>query len=213
MLEPLAEGWLLRLERSSSVRPRPTLALPFLGVPRPVARLDGRPVRLSARHAELLALLALHPEGLSADALAVELYGDRGNPVTVRAEMHRLRALLDNAPNGTGVVRTGPYRIEARVDADFLTLREAVRAGRLPDTALIGRGELLPTSDAPGIRALRDELDMGVRTAVLRSGDTGALWALARTPAGRTDAELVERLRHVLPVSDPRHAELFTPDA
>jgi hypothetical protein len=213
VLEPLAEGWLLRLERASAVRHRPTLALPFLGVPRPVARLDGRPVRLSARHAELLALLALHPEGLTADALAVELYGDRGNPVTVRAEMHRLRSLLEGTRNGSGTVRTGPYRLEARVDADFLTLREAIRAGRLPDTELIGRGELLPTSDAPGIRALRDELDVGVRSAVLRSGDTAALWALARTSAGRQDAELVDRLRHVLPVSDPRHAELFTPDA
>jgi hypothetical protein len=212
VLEPLAEGWLLRLERTSSVRHRPTLALPFLGAPRPVARLDGRPVRLGARHAELLALLAMHPEGLTADALARELYGDRGNPVTVRAEMHRLRALLDGTPNGTGVVRTGPYRLEARVDADFLALRDAVRGGRLPDTELIGRGELLPTSDAPGIRALRDELDVGVRSAVLRRGDTAALWALARTPAGRQDVEVVERLRHVLPVSDPRHAELFTPE-
>jgi hypothetical protein len=150
----------------------------------------------------------MHPEGLTADALAQELYGDRGNPVTVRAEMHRLRGLLDSAPNGTGVVRTGPYRLEARVDADFLALRDALRAGRMPDTALVGRGELLPTSDAPGVRALRDELDVGVRTAVLRRGDAAALWALARTPSGRHDAEVVERLRHVLPISDPRHAEL-----
>lgn len=208
VVEPLAEGWLLRLERPSGVRVRPTLALPFLGAPRPVARLDGRPVRLGARHAELLALLAMHPEGLSADALACELYGDRGNPVTVRAEMHRLRTLLESVPNGAGVVKPQPYRIEARVDADFLTLRDALRSGAVPDTALVGRGELLPTSDAPGIRALRDELDVGVRRAVLRGGDTAALWALSRTPAGREDLELVERLRHLLPVSDPRHAEL-----
>lgn len=204
VLEPLAEGWLLRLERTSSARPRASLALPFLGAPRPVARLDGRPVRLGARHAELLALLALHPEGLSADALAVELYGEHGNPVTVRAEMHRLRALLDSVPNGSRTVRTAPYRLEARVDADFLTLREALRAGRQPETELVGRGALLPTSDAPGIRAVRDELDVGVRSAVLRGGDTDALWALSRTPAGRHDAELVSRLRHRLPLSDPR---------
>ncbi|MFC5065651.1 helix-turn-helix domain-containing protein [Actinomycetospora atypica] len=211
IVEPLAEGWLLRLERPSTTRVPRTLALPFLGAPRPVARLDGRPVRLGARHAELLALLAMHPEGLSADALAVELYGERGNPVTVRAEMHRLRGLLEAVPNGTGVVKPQPYRIDARVDADFLTMRDALRAGRVPDTALVGRGELLPTSDAPGIRALRDELDVGVRAAVLRGGDTAALWALSRTPAGRDDLALVERLRHLLPVSDPRHAELGPP--
>src|ERR1700712_3061243 len=134
VLSPLAEGWLLRLERTSSGRPRPTLALPFLGPPRPPARPAGPPIPLGARHAELLALLAAHPRGLSADALAVELYGDRGNPVTVRAEMHRLRALLDSAPNGTGVVRTGPYRLEARVGADLLTEREAGGAGHPPET-------------------------------------------------------------------------------
>ena len=208
VLEPLAEGWLLRLERTSSVRPRPTLALPFLGAPRPVARLDGRPIRLGARHAELLALLAAHPGGLSADALAVELYGDRGTPSPCarrctgcgRCSTARRTAPVSCAP--------GPYRLEARVDADFLTVRDAVRAGRLPDAELIARGELLPTSGAPGVCALRDELDVGVRSAVLRRGDTAALWALARTPGGRGDTEVVERLRHVLPVSDPRHAEL-----
>ena len=92
LLEPLAEGWLLRLApRTTS---RPTLALPFLGAERPVARLDGRPVRISLRHAEMLVLLALHPDGLTADQLAQALYGDAGNPVTVRSEVHRLRAAL-----------------------------------------------------------------------------------------------------------------------
>ena len=104
LLEPLAEGWLLRLApRTTS---RPTLALPFLGAERPVARLDGRPVRISLRHAEMLVLLALHPDGLTADQLAQALYGDAGNPVTVRSEVHRLRAALgsskSSAPSPTG---------------------------------------------------------------------------------------------------------------
>lgn len=63
--EPLAEGWLLRLRRATA-RPRPVLSLPFLGAGRLLARLDGSPVRLTMRHTELLVLLALHPEGLTA---------------------------------------------------------------------------------------------------------------------------------------------------
>src|SRR5690348_4793189 len=66
LLEPLAEGWLLRLPRSRA-RPRRVLTLAFLGATRPTALLDGHAVRLSGRHAELLTLLALHPRGRTAD--------------------------------------------------------------------------------------------------------------------------------------------------
>ncbi|TCK19975.1 GAF domain-containing protein [Pseudonocardia endophytica] len=203
VLEPLAEGYLLRILRPGG-RKWASLSLPFLGARRPVARLDGRAVRLSLRHAELLTLLALHPEGLNADQLATGLYGDAGNPVTVRAEMHRLRCHLDE-----GVIRTQPYRLHASVDADFLEVRDALRSGRIRDAADdAARGPLLPTSEAPAVRAEREQLEANVRAAVVRCGDPDAMWALARTDEGRHDTELVARLLRALPTSDPRHAEL-----
>lgn len=203
ILEPLAEGYLLRVVRPGGRR-WAALTLPFLGAQRPVVRLDGRAVRLSLRHAELLTLLALHPEGLTADRLATGLYGDAGNPVTVRAEMHRLRCHLDE-----GVIRTQPYRLHAGVDADFLDVREALRTGRIRDAAEVSaRGPLLPTSEAPGVRDEREHLGASVRAAVVRCGDAEAMWALARTPEGREDTELVSRLLRTLPPTDPRHAEL-----
>jgi hypothetical protein len=125
IVEPLAEGWLLRLHRAAA-RSRRVLALPFLGASRPVACLDGQPVRLTARHAELLAVLALHPDGRTADELATALYGDAGKAVTARAEMHRLRTVLV-----AGVLRTLPYRLQARVDADFLDVRAMLADGRV----------------------------------------------------------------------------------
>lgn len=199
VLEPLAEGWLLRLApRASS---GPSLVLPFLGAERPVARLDGRPVRLGLRHAEMLVVLALHPDGLTADGLAQALYGDAGNPVTVRSEVHRLRAVL-----GSSIISTQPYRLRARVDADFLHVREALRARRLPPPEVLRRGALLPVSDAPGVREERDHLEVAVRGAVLRRGDAEALWALAH--ATGPDPEIAERLRHLLPAGDPRRDEL-----
>ncbi|MBP2365342.1 GAF domain-containing protein [Pseudonocardia parietis] len=201
LLEPLGEGWLLRLPAPDGPV-LPGLTLPFLGARTAVARRAGRAVRLGLRHAEVLTLLALHPEGMTADQLAVALYGDGGRPITVRAEIHRLRRHL-----GEDTVRTQPYRLAARVDADFLRLREALRDGRVRDAAAeAARGPLLPVSESPAVRAEREHLLVATRSAVLRSGDPDALWTLVR--AGEADDELRRRLRHTLPSGDPRRDEL-----
>ena len=136
------------------------LTLHFLGVARPVALLDDRELRLGLRHAELLTLLALHPDGTTAEQLATALYGDRGNPVSVRAELHRLRGQL--AP---GILRTQPYRLAVRVRADFLDVRTALAEGRIADAVAAHSGPLLPRSIAPAIRDEREELAAIVRRA------------------------------------------------
>ncbi|MBN9736998.1 GAF domain-containing protein [Pseudonocardia sp. P1] len=200
-VEPLGEGWLLRVP-SAEEPVRPALTLPFLGARTPVVHRDGRPVRLGLRHAEVLTLLALRPEGMTAEQLAVALYGDDGRPITVRAEMHRLRRQI-----GEDLVRTQPYRLAARVDADFLRLQEALRDGLVRDAAAeAARGPLLPTSESPAVRAEREHLLVSTRSAVLRSGDPDALWALLRS--GEGDDEVRRRLRIALPADDPRHDEL-----
>ncbi|MFC4946781.1 GAF domain-containing protein [Pseudonocardia sp. GCM10023141] len=202
LLEPLAEGWLLRL-RHSTARPRAVLALPFLGTARPLACLDGRPLRLTLRHAELLTMLALHPEGLTADEMATALHGDTGKTVTVRAEVHRLRVAL-----GAAALRTQPYRLEARVDADFLAVRSAIADGRVRDAVNAYRGPLLPRSEAPRVREERELLAAAIRRAVLTSGDCDAMWTLSGTVDGLLDVELAQRLIRALPDRDPRHAVL-----
>ena len=202
LLEPLAEGWLLRLQRRGA-RPRPVLALPFLRADRPIACLNGRPVRLSLRHAEILTLLALNPEGFTADGLATALHGDAGKSVTVRAEVHRLRSVLD-----AGVLRTQPYRLQCRVDADFVAVREALAVGRVLDAARAYRGALLPRSEAPGVREERELLAATLRRAVLASNNVDAMWALSETPDGPDDVELTEHLLQILPGRDPRHPVL-----
>jgi GAF domain len=200
VLEPLAEGFLLRAAPARADLDA-VLALPFLGATRPVALLNGREVRLGLRHAELLAVLALHPDGLTAEQLATALYGQRGNPVSVRGEVHRLRAQLD--PH---VLRTQPYRLGARVQADFLDVRAALAAGRVGDAVDSYRGPLLPRSEAPAVRDEREELFAVLRRAVLARGDTQAQWRLAT--AGADDLELTEHLLRALPATDPRHALL-----
>jgi hypothetical protein len=199
VLEPLPEGYLLRLPGPPRRHPNSVLSLAFLGRAQPVAHLNGRAVRLSLRHAELLTLLALHPAGLTADQLATELYGPRGNPVSARAEIHRLRAQLTPP-----VLRTQPYRLDARVQADFLDVRAALAGGRIGEAVDAYRGPLLPRSEAPGIRDEREELFAILRRAALIRADTAALWHLSALPEAAHDQELHQRLHRLLPPTDPR---------
>ncbi|MEU5690365.1 GAF domain-containing protein [Actinosynnema sp. NPDC020468] len=197
VVEPLDEGFLLRVPKRAARRS--VLSLQFLGEPR--GTLDGRPLALTLKHAEVLTALALHPEGLTADRLALLLYGERGNPTTVRAELHRLRTRLG------GVLLTRPYRLHADVRGDFVTVREALRAGDVPQAAAAYRGALLPRSDAPAVREEREDLAAAVRRGVLDHGDGEALWAFA---AHGDDTEVLERLARLLPRTDPRREIAIT---
>ncbi|MCE6993498.1 GAF domain-containing protein [Saccharothrix sp. S26] len=191
VLEQVDEGYLLRVPRPG-VR-RPVLALRFLGDAK--GSLDGRPLPLSLRHAELLTALALHPRGLTAERLALHLYGERGNPTTVRAELHRLRAQLG------AVLLTRPYRLSADVRGDFLAVRDALCAGEVGAAAAAYRGELLPRSEAPVVREEREDLSAALRRGVLDRGDVEALWAFGLVAE---DVTVLERLVALLPRTDPR---------
>ncbi|MFT7837602.1 hypothetical protein Q5530_15790 [Saccharothrix sp. BKS2] len=169
------------------------LSLRFLGAV--AGSLEGRELALSARHAELLTALALHPRGSTAEELALHVYGERGNPTTVRAELHRLRAQLG------GVLLTRPYRLAADVRGDFLAVREALRAGDVGAAAAVYRGPLLPRSEAPAVREEREDLASAVRRAVLDRGDVAALWAFGLVS---DDVAVLERLVWLLPGTDPR---------
>jgi hypothetical protein len=198
VLEPLAEGYLLRVPRSTGRPRRPVLSLSFLGLD-PTAVLDGREVPLTLRHAELLTALVLHPNGLTAEQLALKLYGERGNPTTVRAELHRLRAQL-----GVGVLQTRPYRLCAEVQGDFLAVRAALRSGDVRSVASGYQAALLPKSEAPVVRDERDDLLAAVRRAVLTGDDVENLWAFAQTDSGHDDVEALERLVRLMPKTDTR---------
>jgi hypothetical protein len=163
--------------------------------------LDGRTRPLSLRVAEILTLLCLHRRGVSAEALAIALYGEAGNPVTARAEMHRLRVQL-----GERVVRTRPYRLAGDVDADFLAVQRLLQAGKLTEALAAWRGPLLPRSDAPGVREERDDLIVALRDAVLHRRDLGALWAFAQTATGADDPDVLETLAKLLPPTDTRRS-------
>lgn len=192
--ETVGQAFLLRAAGPSG--DRSSLTLRLLGDQQPCAFIDDRRVPLSMRHAELLALLALYPRGLTCEQSSLHLYGDEGNPATVRAEIHRLRAQLGD------VVRAKPYRLDCDVDADFLTVRRLLASGEIAAAVRLYEGPLLPRSESPAIQYERYELTAQLRRQLLLRGDADALWAYAQT--GEDDLEILGRLATALPPGDPR---------
>ncbi|WP_346536416.1 GAF domain-containing protein [Micromonospora sp. DPT] len=163
-------------------------------------RVGGRRVRLGRRHSELLVLLLDHPEGRTGEQLGLDLYGDdRLHPVTLRAELSRLRRAL-----GPELLDSRPYRLRGTVRADFRTVGELLERGDAAGALRAYPGPLLPASDAPGVARLRRLVDGQLRAAVLAAGDPGLLAAWTATPAGADDLTAWQALARALPPGSPR---------
>ncbi|WP_067566174.1 transcriptional regulator [Nocardia acidivorans] len=160
----------------------PTAHLRVLGTGRPVLIRGGERIRLSQRHAEILFLLADHPEGLSADHLAMLLDESELDPVTVRAELSRVRKLV--GANGFG---SRPYRLLMDVETDVTRVRRALARGDAAAALCEYPGPILPRSLAPGIAELRAELHGRLRAALLAAGDRRLLARWTSSVDGRDD--------------------------
>ena len=190
-----AAGW------SAPTWDEPTLAV--LG--RRGARLgyESTTSTLSLRHSEILLLLAASPGGLTAGELAVALSHEEHSPVTIRAELSRLRTLL-----GPVRLSSRPYAVLDRLVTDAAVVREHLVAGRLRQAVAAYSGPVLPTSTAPAVEQLRDELHMLLRSGLLAARDPDALLSFADTPHGRDDYEVWQAALGSLPPSSPRHAQV-----
>jgi hypothetical protein len=181
---------------STPVRAAPTVTT--LGRDEALLTIGGRRLRLGRRHSELLVLLLEHPEGRTGDQLSFDLYADDLNPVTVRAELSRLRRTL-----GAELLDSRPYRLLAEVDADFRMVRRLLEAGQPAEALAAYTGPLLPTSDAPGVVRLRRMVENELRTAVLAAGDAQLAQSWVRTPWGADDLQIWESYATLLPSSSP----------
>jgi hypothetical protein len=175
--------------------PVPELQLEFLG-PASI-RLRGYRLKLRPRFAELLVALALHPDGLTGEQLALSIYGETGNPNCCKTELSRLRQLLP--------VGTRPYRLTAPVAADFLEFPLLLTQGLSAATLALYRGPLLRASDAPVVREQREWLEELLRQQLLESPDPELSWrAAAHFP---DDLQVWGALVRRLDQGDPRHHE------
>jgi hypothetical protein len=139
-LEPVPGGWLVRVlgdDEAEKICTTIDIDVSDPRVPKLIMQSQsGRfSHRLSPRHAELLVLLAVSPQGLSAADLSHQLFGTPDHAVTVRAEASRLRRHLG------AVLLQRPYRF-----ADWVEVQV-----RYPPSA----ADQLPASTAPAIRRLR----------------------------------------------------------
>ncbi|MFF1836377.1 GAF domain-containing protein [Streptomyces sp. NPDC058231] len=155
----------------------------------------GRKVRLSRRHSEILVALAHHPEGLGGEELLVELYEDESvTPVTLRAELSRLRRLL-----GPELLLSRPYRFAAPVDADFDTVARRLASGAVAAALSAYAGPLLPGSQAPSVVRLRRRLDDQLRASLIARGDPVLLADWAYSPWGEDDLPVWQALAAAAP--------------
>ncbi|GAB0103890.1 GAF domain-containing protein [Nocardia sp. JMUB6875] len=185
----------LRLLDAPRVRPE-RLRLRVLGSVRPTLERGEERIRLSQRHAEILVLLAAHPEGLSADHLALLLDDGDLDPVTVRAELSRLRKTL-----GGNAIGSKPYRLLADLDSDVDEVRHALDRGDPAAALRAYSGPLLPRSLAPGIAEIRAGLRGRMRAALLRSGEWRLLARWTESADGCDDLAAWAAYRDAL---DPR---------
>jgi hypothetical protein len=179
---------LLRIGQPVVAEPT-TARLTVLGADRPRWQMTddlGQPQTstLTGRHADILVLLSRHPEGLSADHLAMLLDDKDLDVVTIRAEMSRLRRVI-----GAQYIDSRPYRLRSPIASDVSDVLDALQAGEVDRALTHYTGGLLPQSVSPGIARLRTELSASMRGAVLSSGNLALLRRWLELPEGRDDRD------------------------
>ena len=162
---------------------QPGLVLSVLGTAE--ARLDGQRLLLNRRQSEILALLALHPEGLSLDRLHAAVYGDHAVTFsTLKAEVSHLRAALG------GQLSSRPYRLTMPVATDVDHVLAMLRRGRVSQAVEAYGGDLLPGTDSPALQELGEYVAVAVREALLADPEPEAVARYSdRAPY---DTEVVE---------------------
>lgn len=172
------------------------------------AEQSERVTELSARHAEILLMLAVHREGLSAEALAELVYGDDATE-TLRPEMTRLRKVLEqSAPHLVPASR--PYRLTAELETDVQHVLSLLDRGAHRVALAACSGAVLPGSDAPGVVELRESLRGAIRESLLAEAGVDVLLAYADTADGAEDAEVLRECLRLLPPRSSRRSAVVT---
>lgn len=180
-------------------------SLQLLGRDQALLSIEGKTVALSARHSEILALLSTHPDGLSAEELGVLLYPGDGSTMTLRAEMVRLRKILQQL-NPAAVPESRPYKLSMDLVPDSGQVLSCLQRGAHRIALEIYRGAVLPRSEAPGIIDLRDRVSSLMREAVLTDGSAETLLKYAALPEARDDVGVRLAALKLLPARSPKRA-------
>jgi len=150
---------------------------------------DGRGKRrsicLSPRHSEILLIIASAARGLSGEELTARLYEGNTSVSTLRAELNRLRSIL-----GEELLGSRPYRLMAELAADWLAVEAHLAVGDVAAAMRTYRGPLLPSSTAPGVVRLREDIEASLRQAVLDSREPNVMSSWTRSAWGVDDYDM-----------------------
>ncbi len=205
--------------RPSRRRAEPTRAtLRVLGRDRAQLEVVGEGIEtvseLGPRHAELLLMLAVHRQGLSAERLGDLVYGEptgarpsSAPSVTLRAEMVRLRKALSSIAPAL-VPESRPYRLGLEVETDAHQVLSLLDRGAHRVALAAYRGDVLPDSVAPGVEEFRDTVRTALREALMAEASVEVLLAFAETDAGSDDVDLLRLCLSMLPARSPRRSGL-----
>jgi hypothetical protein len=188
-------------------RSTPTRAvLRILGRDRAMLEVGGSLLELSARHAEILLLLAVHREGLSAEALSEAVYGHSAVE-TLRPEMVRLRrALVPLAPRVVPASR--PYRLPEGLETDAQHVLSLLDRGAHRVALAAYSGPVLPDSEAPGVVEVRESVRSALREALIAEAGVDVLLGYADTADACDDEEVLRLCLSMLPPRSPKRAGL-----
>ncbi|MGF6822704.1 hypothetical protein M2317_001611 [Microbacterium sp. ZKA21] len=164
-------------------------------------------IELSTRHAEIMLILALHRQGLSAGALADAVYGEGGHAETLRPEMVRLRRVLERVSPDL-VPESRPYRLRIPVEIDAQNVLSLLDRGANRVALTAYRGPVLPQSTAPGAEDLRETVRSALREAMLTGAGIDVLLGYAEIPEGADDAAVLRLCLELLPARSPKRAGL-----
>ena len=180
----------MRLDESGE----PGLVMRLLGTAE--TWLDGQRLLLNRRQTEILALLAMHPEGLSLEHLHALVYGDQAvTTSTLKAEVSHLRSALG------GQLASRPYRLTMPVSTDVDLVLSLLRRGRVAAAVDAYGGDLLPGTNSPALAELAEYVAVAVREALLATPDPDAVLSYGdRAPY---DTEVVEVCLARLPDGHP----------
>lgn len=167
----------------------------------PQVIFDGNPLRLSPRQVEILAVLALCPQGMSLDCLHQAIYGERKvSQGTLKAEMSQLRDTL------TGLVGSRPYRLLMPVDGDFLRVEQALNAGYLEAAITSYVGMFFGKTESPFLCTWRHCLEARLSQAIYHSDQIDLLLQHLSNYPDASDA--VDRLIELIPNNASIHQHL-----
>jgi transcriptional regulator of acetoin/glycerol metabolism len=162
---------------------------------------------LSLRHSEIMMLLTWSKFGLSAEALAEAVYGSETHVQTLRAEMVRLRKILETLEADINI-SSQPYRVSGEVNTDAHHVMSLIERGAHRAALSAYRGSILPHSASPGVREIDESLHLLMRDAILKNASVDVVLAYLETDLGHDDREVLDLALRLLPLKSPKRARI-----